>query len=59
MALRELATPEQIKRAMMTSTNKAFERYFRIESDEVRNVYELTRNADHKKKNTKIKNIKN
>ncbi len=59
MALREFATPEQIKRAMMTSTNKAFERYFRIESDEVRNVYELTRNADHKKKNTKIIKIKN
>lgn len=54
-----IKTPEQIKRAMMTSTNKAFERYFRIESDEVRNVYELTRNADHKKKNTKIIKIKN
>lgn len=43
MALRELASPEQIKRSMMTSTNKAFERYFRIESEEVRNVYQLTR----------------
>ena len=45
MALRELASPEEIKRSMMTSTNKAFERYFRIESDEVRSVYELTRKA--------------
>jgi hypothetical protein len=54
MALREFATPEQIKRAMMTSTNKAFERYYRIESDEVRNVYELNRNqAYNKKKNFK------
>jgi hypothetical protein len=43
MALRQLVTPEQIKRSMMASTNKAFERYFRIKSDEVRNFYELTR----------------
>jgi hypothetical protein len=43
MALRQLASPEQIKRSMMTSTNKAFERYFRIESEEVRDVYQLTR----------------
>jgi len=42
IALRQFATPEQIKRATMHSTNKAFERYFRIESDEVREVYELT-----------------
>ncbi|MCP4113265.1 MAG: hypothetical protein GY749_48340 [Desulfobacteraceae bacterium] len=43
MALRDLASPEQIKRSMMTSTNKAFERYFRIESEEVRDIYQLTR----------------
>ena len=43
LALRELATPEQIKRSMMTSTNKAFERYFRIESEEVRSIYSLAR----------------
>lgn len=42
IALRQFATPEQIKRATMHSTNKAFERYFRIESDEVREVYKLT-----------------
>ena len=41
MALRELASPEQIKRSMMTSTNRAFERYFRIESEEVKGIYEL------------------
>lgn len=49
LALRELASPEQIKRSMMTSTNKAFERYFRVESEEVRGIYELTR---HKTKKT-------
>ena len=42
IALRQFASPEQIKRATMHSTNKAFERYFRIESDEVREVYQMT-----------------
>jgi len=39
MALRNLASPEQIKRSMMTSINKAFERYFLIEPDEVRAIF--------------------
>lgn len=39
-ALRARFSPEQIKRATMHSTSKAFERYFRVESDEVRNIYE-------------------
>ncbi|MGE0084312.1 MAG: hypothetical protein AB7S75_07800 [Desulfococcaceae bacterium] len=43
LSLRGVASPEEIRRAMMTSTNKAFERYFRIEADEVRGVYERTR----------------
>jgi hypothetical protein len=38
-ALREFRTPEEIKRATMHSTNKAFERYFQIELDDVRGVY--------------------
>lgn len=38
-ALRKHRTPEEIRRATMHSTNKAFERYFQIESDDVRNVY--------------------
>ena len=38
-ALRQCCTPEEIKRATMHSTNKAFERYYRIESDELRSVY--------------------
>ena len=56
LALRELASPEQIKRSMMTSTNKAFERYFRIETEEIRDIYELTRrNASGKTMSKKIK----
>jgi hypothetical protein len=55
VALRKFASLEQIKRSMMTSTNKAFERYFRIESDEVRKIFELARNpAQKKKENNKI-----
>ena len=47
MALRKVATPEEIKRGMMESTNKAFERYFRIETDEVRSLYERTKHIVH------------
>lgn len=39
VALREHFTPEQIKHGTMHQTNKAFERYFRIEADDVRNIY--------------------
>ena len=35
-------TPEEIKRATMHSTNKAFERYFRMESDDLRDIYSDT-----------------
>lgn len=35
-------TPEQIKLASMHSTNKAFERYFRLEPDDLRNIYSDT-----------------
>jgi hypothetical protein len=42
-ALREFCTPEEIRRATMTATNKAFERYYRIESDECRSVYQNTK----------------
>ncbi len=45
MALRDHATPEQIRRATMHTTNKAFERYYRIERDEVKNIYELASNG--------------
>lgn len=43
-ALRQYVSPEEIRRATIHSTNKAFERYLRIESDEVRNIYKLTNN---------------
>lgn len=38
-ALREFNSPEEIKRATMHTTNKAFERYFQIELEDVRGVY--------------------
>lgn len=46
MALRKLASPEEIRRATMHSTNKAFERYYRVEGDELRDVYSLTRQRE-------------
>jgi hypothetical protein len=42
-ALRRVHSPEEIQRAMMTKTNKAFERYFRIESEDARMVYQSNR----------------
>ena len=43
VALRENFSPEQIKQGTMhNTTNKAFERYFRIESEDVRNLYSFT-----------------
>jgi integrase len=38
-ALRKFFSPEEIKRATMHSTNQAFERYFTMESDDVRSIY--------------------
>jgi integrase len=38
-ALRAYRTPEEIKRATMHSTNKAFERYFDIEAEDLRDIY--------------------
>lgn len=42
-ALRRVHSPEEIQRAMMTKTNRAFERYFKIESDDARMVYQSNR----------------
>jgi len=36
IALTEFATPEQIKRATMYSTNVAFERYYKVEKPEIK-----------------------
>jgi len=43
IALTNFATPEQIRRATMHSTNAAFERYYQVTADEVRSVYQATR----------------
>ena len=41
--LRRQFSPEQIKRATMHSTNQAFERYFQMEGDDLREIYAGTR----------------
>jgi len=40
--LRKYRTPEEIRFASMHSTNKAFERYFQIEADDLREIYRDT-----------------
>ena len=54
-ALREYATPEQIKRATMHTTNKAFERYFQFEVDDIRAIYAKTTGQTPGKKNAHSK----
>ena len=46
-ALREFNSPEEIKRATMHTTNKAFERYIQMDLDDFRNIY---RNTNKSKK---------
>jgi len=41
--LGQFFTPEQIKTATMHSTNKAFERYFRIQHQKVKSIYEKSK----------------
>ncbi len=43
VSLREIALPEQIKRATMHSTNKAFDRHFQVSGEELQGIYEATR----------------
>lgn len=38
-ALRIYYSPEEIKRATMHQTNKAFERYYQVQLDDLRNIY--------------------
>lgn len=45
IALREYHSPEQIKRATFHATNKAFERYFQIQLEDLRSVYGHTKRA--------------
>ena len=54
IALRHFHSPEEIKRGTMHHTNKAFERYFQIENDEVRSVY---KNAAPKPINNSINHL--
>ena len=53
-ALRQMRTPEEIKRATMHSTNKAFERYFQIETEDLREIYRDTQRDKTDKKLTRI-----
>ncbi|MBF0529503.1 MAG: hypothetical protein HQK55_09580 [Deltaproteobacteria bacterium] len=39
MALRDVATYEEVRAATMHATNKAFERYFRLEGENIKNIY--------------------
>lgn len=50
IALREHFSPEQIKQGTMHQTNKAFERYFRIEAEDVRNIYQQTLSSNYQLK---------
>jgi len=45
IALTEFATPEQIKRATMHATNQAFERYYRIDKNDLKNLYTLANSS--------------
>lgn len=61
-ALREFCSPEEIRLATMHSTNKAFERYFQIELEDVRRIYgktkadkNLTRDSGQQKKGNLLK----
>ncbi len=47
-ALRKHRSPEQIKKATMHSSNQAFERYFRVELDDLRDIYSDTRRTPEK-----------
>jgi integrase len=51
ISLGELFTPEQLKQASMHNTNKAFERYFRVKPEAVRDVYQTGRGRKAKKTN--------
>lgn len=46
IGLREFATPEQIRRATMHTTNKAFERYFQVSREELQRLYQATQSSD-------------
>ena len=47
--LRKYRTPEEIRMGSMHSTNKAFERYFRVEPDDLRDIYKDAQSLKHEK----------
>lgn len=57
-ALRKYRTPEEIRLGSMHSTNKAFERYFQIEPDDLRNIYRDTSGKKMAKKIIPLKKDK-
>lgn len=60
IALCKVRTPQEIKRATMHSTNKAFERYFRIEGEDLRCIYEdASRGGGIEKKRAKVRRFRN
>ena len=58
IALTNLATPEQIRRATMHATNSAFERYYQVTVAEVRDVYQATRINETGSIDKNIKNFR-
>lgn len=48
IALREHFSPEQIKQGTMHQTNKAFERYFRVGADDVREIYKKSNKLENR-----------
>ncbi len=61
IALGEFFTPEELKQASMHSTNKAFERYFRVKPEMVKSVYQVgrdTQNTQSKKTHTSVSSIR-
>ena len=49
MALRQVATFEEIRQATMHQTNKAFERYYRTEGEELKSLYGRRKQLGNKK----------
>ena len=52
--LRKYRTPEEIKLGSMHSTNKAFERYFQVEPDDLRDIYRDTQRDNKVRKPLRV-----
>ena len=52
--LREVFSPEEIRRSgTLHTTNKAFDRYLQIKTEDARSVYKITRNLTKRRKEEK------